>query len=77
MRLDQVNQMSREEFVQTFAGLFQGPAWVVERAYEQRPFSDTHDLRRAFQEALFAARPRSRNSSSGPTRTSGRVRLTG
>jgi OHCU decarboxylase len=28
---------------------------VVERAYDQRPFSDTHDLRRAFQEALFAA----------------------
>jgi OHCU decarboxylase len=47
--------MSEEEFVGTFASLFQGPAWVVERAYAQRPFSDTHDLRRAFQEALFAA----------------------
>ena len=30
----------------TFSGLFQGPHWVVERAYDQRPFSDTHDLRR-------------------------------
>jgi OHCU decarboxylase len=55
IRLDQVNAMSREEFVRTFSGLFQGPDWVVERAYDQRPFSDTHDLRRAFQEALFAA----------------------
>src|SRR6185503_4475755 len=55
VRLDQVNTMSRDEFVQTFARLFQGPHWVVERAYDQRPFSDTHDLRRAFQEALFAA----------------------
>jgi uric acid transporter len=55
VRLDQVNAMSREEFVRTFSGLFQGPDWVVERAYDQRPFSDTHDLRRAFQEALFAA----------------------
>ncbi len=55
IRLDQVNEMSRETFVQTFGGLFQGPTWVVERAYDQRPFSDTHDLRMAFQEALFSA----------------------
>ena len=47
--------MSRDEFVQTFERLFQGPHWVVERAYDQRPFTDTQDLRRAFQEALFAA----------------------
>ena len=47
--------MSEDEFVATFAGLFQGPDWVVRRAYTQRPFSDTQDLRRAFQEALFAA----------------------
>jgi uric acid transporter len=55
IRLDQVNEMSRDEFVRTFSGLFQGPDWVVERAYDLRPFADTHDLRRAFQEALFAA----------------------
>ena len=55
VRLDQVNTMSEDEFVATFAGLFQGPDWVVRRAYAQRPFSDTQDLRRAFQEALFAA----------------------
>ncbi|HET8599200.1 MAG TPA: 2-oxo-4-hydroxy-4-carboxy-5-ureidoimidazoline decarboxylase [Segeticoccus sp.] len=58
IRLDQVNVMSREEFVRTFTGLFQGGTqtdWAVERAYDFRPFSDTHDLRRAFQEALFSA----------------------
>jgi OHCU decarboxylase len=55
IRLDQVNSMSRDEFVTTFSRLFQGPHWVVERAYDQRPFRDTQDLRRAFQEALFAA----------------------
>src|SRR3954447_8508715 len=55
VRLDQVNAMTEDEFVGTFAGLFQGPDWVVRRAYAQRPFSDTQDLRRAFQEALFAA----------------------
>ena len=55
IRLDQVNEMSREEFVRTFSSLFQGPYWVVERAYDQRPFTDTNDLRQSFQEALFAA----------------------
>ena len=55
IRLDQVNEMSREEFVRTFSSLFQGPDWMVERAYDRRPFTDTNDLRRSFQEALFAA----------------------
>ena len=55
IRLDQVNKMSRENFVETFGRLFQGPSWVVERAYDQRPFTDTHDLRMAFQESLFSA----------------------
>ena len=55
VRLNEVNEMSREQFVETFGGLFQGPPRVVERAYDQRPFADTRDLRRAFQEALFGA----------------------
>ncbi len=54
VRLDQVNEMSRDEFVTTFGRLVQGPDWAVERAYDQRPFSDSHDLRRSFQEALFS-----------------------
>jgi len=54
VRLDQVNDMNRNEFVETFAGLFQGPRWMVERSWNQRPFADTHALRRSFQEALFS-----------------------
>jgi OHCU decarboxylase len=54
VRLDQVDRMSREEFVDTFSRLFQGPTWVVERAYDRRPFADTAELRAAFQEALFS-----------------------
>jgi uric acid transporter len=57
VRLSDVNNMSSQEFVRTFSGLFQGPDWVVERAYARRPFTDTQDLRRSFQEALFAASP--------------------
>ena len=55
IRLDQVNEMTREEFVETFGRLVQGPQWVAERAYDQRPFKDTHDLRVSFQEALFSS----------------------
>jgi OHCU decarboxylase len=57
VRLEQVNSMSREEFADTFGPLFQGPRWVVENAYDQRPFTDTQALRTAFQEALFTAPP--------------------
>ena len=55
VRLGQVNEMSREQFVATFGSLFQGSSVVVERAFDSRPFTDTGDLRRAFQEALFSA----------------------
>ena len=56
IRLDQVNDdVARGVRARPSSGLFQGPHWVVERAYDQRPFTDTHDLRRSFQEALFAA----------------------
>ncbi|GAA1602866.1 solute carrier family 23 protein [Kribbella hippodromi] len=54
VRLDQVNTMTREEFVETFGSLFQGPRWAVERAWDMRPYADTHALRRSFQEALFS-----------------------
>jgi OHCU decarboxylase len=57
VRLNQVNEMSEEEFLKTFAPLFQGPNWVVRNAFARRPFNDTHALRRAFQDALFAATP--------------------
>lgn len=53
IRLEDVNAMPKEAFVATFASLFQGPSWVVENAYERRPFADTVALRAAFQDALF------------------------
>jgi OHCU decarboxylase len=52
--LDQVNEMTPEKFADTFGGLVQGTPWVVERAYESRPFADAHALREAFQESLLA-----------------------
>ena len=52
---NEVNQMSREDFASTFGSIYQGPPWAVERAWDRRPFEDTRDLRRAFQQALFSS----------------------
>ncbi|MHA6797007.1 2-oxo-4-hydroxy-4-carboxy-5-ureidoimidazoline decarboxylase [Pseudonocardia bannensis] len=57
IRLSQVNEMSKDDFVRAFGKIFQGPTWAVENAYAQRPFTDTHALRTAFQDALFGATP--------------------
>ncbi len=55
--LDQVNEMSKADFGETFGELFQGPSWVVDRAYDARPFASTTDLRRSFAQAMFASTP--------------------
>lgn len=55
VRLAEVNAMSREEFVATFGTIYQGPSSFLEKAWERRPFTDTPDLRRAFQQALFSS----------------------
>lgn len=51
--LDEVNTMSKEKFRETFGEVVQGVDWVLDRAWEQRPFDDVHDLRSAFQEAML------------------------
>ncbi len=55
--IDQINQMDREQFVTEFGGLFQGPPWIAEQAYDARPFEDVYALRRAFHDVLFQAPP--------------------
>jgi OHCU decarboxylase len=57
LTIDQVNDLSREEFVGTFAPLFQGTQWLAEQAFDARPFEDVYALRRAFHDALFDAPP--------------------
>jgi uric acid transporter len=57
LSIDQVNQMDRHQFVETFGGLFQGPPWIAEQAYQARPFADVYELRRGLHDALFNAPP--------------------
>lgn len=54
IRLEDVNKMSREEFGAAFGGLVNDVDWVINRAYDARPFTDAHALRSAFQDALLA-----------------------
>ena len=53
LSLDQVNQMSRQQFVDEFGRLFQGPPRIAEQAYDARPFADAYELRKAFLDVLF------------------------
>jgi OHCU decarboxylase len=51
--LDEVNSMTGERFTEVFGHVVQDIPWAVERAFEQRPFTDTQALREAFQDAVL------------------------
>ncbi|HEV7421340.1 MAG TPA: solute carrier family 23 protein [Mycobacterium sp.] len=53
IRLDAVNAMTKERFTDVFGDVVQDVPWAVERAFGQRPFSDTKALREAFQDAVL------------------------
>lgn len=55
LTLESVNGLDRDSFVATFKSIFQGPSWIVERAFKHAPFADMIELRRAFQDELFAS----------------------
>jgi OHCU decarboxylase len=57
LTVDQVNDLSQSDFVQTFGPIFQGPPWIAEQAYTDRPYEDVYALRKAFHDALFEAPP--------------------
>ncbi|MBX6764277.1 MAG: purine/pyrimidine permease [Rubrobacteraceae bacterium] len=57
LTLEEVNRMSREEFVGRFGRLFEGGRWVAEEAYDRRPFASVYELRTAFQDVLLEADP--------------------
>ena len=55
MTVDQVNQVSDEEFVARFGPLFQGPPWVAAEVARLRPFRSLYDMRHAFHGVLLDA----------------------
>lgn len=55
LTLDDVNKLSKEEFVDTFRSVFNSQTWPLERAWESAPFSSVEDLRAAIQNSLLTA----------------------
>jgi xanthine permease len=55
--LDEVNAMDEATFVETFAFLTEGASWPAERAWVERPFGDTLELRAAFHDAMLTGSP--------------------
>ena len=53
LSIEDVNEMDRALFVQTFRGVFNTQTWPLESAWEQRPFANAHELRDAIQEAVL------------------------
>ena len=51
--LNEVNSMTRERFTEVFGHVVQDVPWAVDRAYDQRPFASTKQLRESFQDAVL------------------------
>jgi len=42
--IDKINKLSRSEFVEIFANIFEKTKWIAEKLYNQKPFDDFKDL---------------------------------
>ena len=42
--IDKINKLSRSEFVEIFANIFEKTKWIAERLYNQKPFNSFDDL---------------------------------
>jgi 2-oxo-4-hydroxy-4-carboxy-5-ureidoimidazoline decarboxylase len=50
--LEEVNSLSKHEFVARLGGVFEHSPWVAERAWSKRPFRSLDDLHRAMMSAV-------------------------
>jgi 2-oxo-4-hydroxy-4-carboxy-5-ureidoimidazoline decarboxylase len=55
LTIEQVNDLSKGEFVQRFGSLYEHSPWVAEAAWDERPFGGVEEMHRAFQRAVRAA----------------------
>lgn len=52
MRLQDVNTLSPQQFVETFGGIYEHSPWVAEAAAKQRPFASMQQMKQAFSQAV-------------------------
>jgi 2-oxo-4-hydroxy-4-carboxy--5-ureidoimidazoline (OHCU) decarboxylase len=55
--LSEINGCDREQFVQALGGIFDGGAWVAERAWRKRPFLSFDDLSTKLIQEVQGASP--------------------
>lgn len=55
LTLEQINAMSRTEFVETLGGIFEHSPWVAEGAYTQIPFRSVEHLHSSMVETALSA----------------------
>lgn len=55
LTLEQINAMSRTEFVETLGGIFEHSPWVAEGAYTQIPFRSVEHLHSTMVETALSA----------------------
>ena len=60
LTMDRVNDLGKEEFVETFGSLYEHSPWVAEGAWRERPFGDLSELHGAFLRAVRDAPPERR-----------------
>ncbi len=53
--LPEVNSLDQENFVLTLGDLFEGPPWIVQQAWENRPFKTLEELHQALCQVMFQA----------------------
>ncbi|KUP25205.1 2-oxo-4-hydroxy-4-carboxy-5-ureidoimidazoline decarboxylase [Paenibacillus sp. DMB5] len=55
LTLEQINGMSREQFVAALGGIFEHSPWVAEGTYQQIPFHSVDELHRAMLQTARSA----------------------
>ena len=55
IRLQDVNTLSPQQFVEAFGGIYEHSPWVAEAAAKQRPFASMQQMKQAFSQAVQQA----------------------
>jgi 2-oxo-4-hydroxy-4-carboxy-5-ureidoimidazoline decarboxylase len=53
--IDEINALDRDGLVAALGSVFEGPPWIVERAWEERPFADLTHLHERLRAVIDAA----------------------
>ncbi len=55
LTLSEVNALDREGFVEALGSIFEGPPWIVEQAWQARPFRSIERLHQALCDVMYQA----------------------